>query len=275
MSPSAKTDDALAGDPKIVGSAAAMAGAMQTTVLLPLNTIQTHMQHKGAHLSSTIRHIFARGFLSGTWSLYMALPPTMAMVAMRQGLIFATGSQMKKHMPSHLPEPARDALSMAGSALILSGFLFPFDTVKTRMQLQMSLPRPSEMYRGFLPAAYHSIVGRALWMSVRNGLESTIPNPESPRLLYWKHFMCGGVTGVCVTVSVFPFDTLKKRLQAPVDAQKHTVIGEARALYAEGGVSRFYRGSAVKVGMNFMQGACFNVAFVVCRGFLEKLWSQQ
>lgn len=275
MSSGSAANDALAGDPKIVGSAAAMAGALQTTVLLPFNTVQTHMQHKGGRLSATISNIFSRGVLRGTWSLYMAWPPTMAMVGMRQGLIFATGAQMKKHMPPHLPEPARDALSMASSALVCSGFLFPFDTVKTRLQLQMSMPRPSQMYRGFLPAVTHSVAGRALWMSLRNGLESTVPNPESPRMLYWKHFMCGGVTGMLVAASVFPFDTLKKRLQAPMDAEKHTVVGEARALFAEGGISRFYRGAAVKVSMNFMQGACFNVAFVVCRSFLERwLWQQ-
>merc|ERR1719296_43233 len=181
---------------------------------------------------------------------------------------------MKKHMPGNLPEPARDALSMASSALICSGFLFPFDTVKTRLQLQMSMPRPSQLYRGFLPAVSHSIVGRALWMSMRNVLEGSVPNPEDPRLLYWKHFMCGGATGVCVTVTVFPLDTLKKRLQAPMDARKHTVIGEAKALLAEGGMLRLYRGSAVKITMNFIQGACFNVAFVICRDFLEKWWIQ-
>lgn len=273
MSSASSTNDALAGDPAIVGLAAAMAGVMQTTVLLPLNTIQTNMQHKGDSFTSTVRNIFARGAFRGAGQLYSAWPPTMAMVGMRQGLLFGAGSKLKKQMPSSIPEPVRDALSMASSALICSGFLFPLDTVKTRMQLQMALPRlrPSDLYHGFSPALFHSVIGRALWMSTRNGVEGVVPNPESQRLLYWKHFMCGGVTGVFVTMSVYPLDTLKKRLQAPVESLQHTVVGEARALYAEGGVLRFYHGAAVKIFMNFMQGACFNVAFVLCRSILEKM----
>jgi len=265
--------DALAGDPRIVGSAAACAGILQTTVLLPLNTIQTRMQHKGLRFTSTFQNIFSRGAFRGAIHLYAAWPPTMAMVGMRQGLIFATGSKLKQHMPAGLPEIARDALSMATSALLCSGFLFPMDTVKTRMQLQMALPRPTELYGGFFPAVSHSIVGRALWMSVRNTLESVVPNPDNQRLVYWKHFMCGGVTGVLVTVTVFPLDTLKKRLQAPVDMKKHTVTGEAQALFVEGGILRFYRGAEVKLFMNFMQGACFNLCFVVCRRALESVFT--
>lgn len=272
MPSESSSHDALAGDPWIVGSAAACAGILQTTVLLPLNTIQTNMQHKGSGFTSTVRGIFSGGALRGLIQLYGAWPPTMAMVGMRQGMIFATGSKLKKHMPPSLPEPARDALSMACSALICSGFLFPMDTVKTRMQLQMALPRLREVYGGFFPAVSHSIVGRALWMSSRNTLESLVPNPDSQRMLYWKHFMCGGVTGVLVTVTVFPLDTLKKRLQAPVDKMPHTAMGEARRLFAEGGLSRFYRGSGVKIVMNFMQGACFNLSFVLCRTALEGMF---
>lgn len=271
MSSASASSDALAGDPWIVGSAAACAGVMQTTVLLPLNTVQTHMQHKGLGFTCTLRNIFSRGAWRGFIRLYGAWPPTMAMIGMRQGLIFSTGSKLKQHMPSNLPEVARDALSMGTSALICSGFLFPMDTVKTRVQLQMALPRPRELYGGFFPATAHTAVGRALWMSSRNMLESAIPNPESQQLLYWKHFLCGGATGVFVTVLVFPLDTLKKRLQAPVDSLRHTTVGEAQALFAQGGVSRFYVGAELKMCMNFMQGAFFNAAFVFCRRALESL----
>merc|ERR1740121_430212 len=167
-------------------------------VLLPLNTIQTHMQHKGLRFTPTLRNVFSRGAFSGTMQLYAAMPPTMAMVGMRHGLIFAAGSKLKTHMPTGLPEIARDSMSMALSAFLCSGVLFPMDTVKTRMQLQMAMPRPTELYRGFVPAVSHSTVGRAMWMSLRNTLESIVPNPDNQRRLYWKHFMCGGATGVLV-----------------------------------------------------------------------------
>jgi hypothetical protein len=247
MSPSANTYDALAGDPRVVGAAAAAAGVMQTFVLLPLNTVQTNMQHKGLGFTSTLRTIFALGPRSGAKQLYGALPPTVVMVGMRHGLIFAGGSKLKRQLPVAWPEPARDAVSMASSAFICSCFLYPIDTVKTRLQLQMPLPRLQRVYDGFAPAVSHAIFGRALWMVSRNALEDRVPNPEDPGLLYWKHFCCGGLTGVMVTLSVFPLDTIKKRLQAPTDRLPHTAITEARTLFAEDGVLRFYRGAQIKV----------------------------
>ena len=72
-----------------------------------------------------------------------------------------------------------------------------------------------------------------------------------------------------VTLTVFPFDTLKKRLQAPVDGQRLTVRKEAQTLWSEGGATRFYRGAPVKLSLNILQGACFNLVFVICRQLLE------
>ena len=271
MTAAAGPNDALAGDPRIVGASAAAAGVMQTLVLLPLNTVQTNMQHKGLGLTNTLRAIFVRGPLSGAKNLYGALPPTVVMVGMRHGLIFGGGSKLKQRLPIVWPEPARDAVSMASSAFICSCFLFPIDTIKTRMQLQMALPQVHQLFSGFAPAVSHAIFGRALWMVSRNSLEHRIPNPVDPRLLYWKHFCCGGFTGAMVTAAVFPLDTLKKRLQAPPPGQTvaQRPMNEAKVLFADGGVWRFYRGAQIKVTMNFLQGACFNVAFVVCRKALE------
>ena len=150
-------NDALAGDPRVVGASAAAAGMMCTVCLLPLNTVQTNMQHKGLAFASTLRTIFSRGALSGAKQLYGALPPTVAMVGMRHGLAFAGGSKLKKELPASWSEPARDAVSMASSALVITSVLFPVDAVKTRMQLQMSLPQARQVFRGFLPHGWQII----------------------------------------------------------------------------------------------------------------------
>jgi hypothetical protein len=191
----------------------------------------------------------------------------MMMVGMRQALIFGGGSQFKSRLPATWPEPARDAVSMAGSAFLCTGFLFPMDTVKTRIQVQQPLPAMNELYRGFAPAVSHSIFGRAMWMTTRNWLEATVPTPEDAAMASWKHFLCGGVTGVGVTLIVFPLDTLKKTLQ--VGDGKRNVFAEASRVMAEGGIWRFYKGAGLKVGMNFAQGACFNLAFVLCKSMIE------
>ena len=109
-----KDTDALAGNPRLVGAAAGAAGILQTTLLLPVNTVMTNMQIYGRPLIPTLSIIFEGGPLSGMRRLYGAWPPTMMMVGMRQALIFGGGSQLKARLPATWPEPARDALSMAG-----------------------------------------------------------------------------------------------------------------------------------------------------------------
>ena len=38
----------------------------------------------------------------------------------------------------------------------------------------------------------------------------------------------------------------------------------------EGGLRGLYRGVPLKLSMTFMQGACFNLAFVVCKRAFER-----
>lgn len=95
-----------------------------------------------------------------------------------------------------------------------------------------------------------------------------MPDPERPSLAYWKHFICGGLTGTVVCVAVFPLDTVKKRLQAS-DKAEVSFISEVKTLSGSGGLRRFYRGISVKLFMNFTQGAFFNTIFVAVSKFLD------
>lgn len=262
--------DAIGGDAKLVGVAAGASSVLQAIFLLPINSVQTRMQAGGLPLHGTIKVIFNDGFASGLRQLYLALPPTVAMLGMRQALIFGSGAALKKQLPQVWPEWTRDGASMGISAVVCTAFLFPMDTMKTRLQLGRPLPGlcPSQWYQGFWPALSHAVVGRPLWMVMRNGLERNVPDPERLALQYWKHFFCGGLTGTIVTCVVFPMDTLKKRLQASDHAQV-SLKSEAKSLFDSGGFRRFYTGISVKLTMNFAQGAVFNVLFVACRRFLE------
>jgi hypothetical protein len=76
----------------------------------------------------------------------------MLMVGMRHGLTFGTGARLKQHLPRGWSDPVRDAASMATSALLCTSFLFPMDTVKTRMQLGRDFPKVAQLYQGFAPA---------------------------------------------------------------------------------------------------------------------------
>uniref|UniRef100_A0A7S2HHU2 ADP,ATP carrier protein n=1 Tax=Haptolina brevifila TaxID=156173 RepID=A0A7S2HHU2_9EUKA len=107
----------------------------------------------------------------------------------------------------------------------------------------------------------------ALWVTVRNALERSVPSPASGAALHWKHFFCGGLAGVAVQIPTFPFDTLKKRLQTS-DAPR-TVLNEARVLLTEGGIPRFYRGFPVKCAFVALNGAIFNTVYVAVRRLLQ------
>lgn len=173
---------------------------------------------------------------------------------------------MKQRLPAHWPEMARDIFAGSISAMTSTTLLFPLDTLKTRWQVclldcaacapapaltrsrtlaqrtatrsdtpsdddscwqtgQPSPKNPREMYRGFAPAVSYSAFGMALWVVSRNALERTIPDYEGP-MQHWKHFVCGGIAGLCVQLPTFPFDTLKKRLQSAQVARG--VLGEVR-----------------------------------------------
>jgi hypothetical protein len=262
--------DALGGDAKAVGIAAGTASVIQATCLLPVNSVQTRMQAGGLGFIGTLKIIFEGGALNGLRQLYLALPPTVAMLGMRQGLIFGSGAQLKKRTPQVWPEWARDATSMGLSAFVCTAFLFPMDTLKTRLQVGKPLPGmcPSQWYHGFAPAVSHAVIGRPVWMVMRNSLERRVPDPQSPSLQYWKHFFCGGLTGTTVTLVVFPLDTVKKLLQTS-DQTHVSFRSEVNTLFTNGGLRRFYRGLSVKLTMNFTQGALFNTIFVACSNFLQ------
>ena len=193
-----------------------------------------------------------------------------------------------------------------------------------------------------------------------------MPTPQDATLASWKHFVCGGATGIVCTLCVFPLDTVKKWMQtldrgavvtttatpslsaafdAPTFRRKPTLLRASKggssngssssssssnsrrwggavaasqrsmrracaapppakttttaALSAAktpaaalqqaaeerggaqmaahvtsrlrgGGLRGLYRGVSLKLSMNFMQGACFNLAFVVCKRAFER-----
>jgi hypothetical protein len=80
----ASAADAFSGNPAHAALASFAAGGVQASLLLPLNTLQTHMQHHGRPYAVTMRTIFAKGGLSGVRLLYRAWIPTIGMLGARQ-----------------------------------------------------------------------------------------------------------------------------------------------------------------------------------------------
>lgn len=264
------SSDAFSGDPSRAAAASAVAGIVQATALLPFNTVQTQMQYGGKPLVRTMLSNFERGITSGVFNLYRALGPTVAMLAARQGLKFGAGATIKAHLPEAWPELGKDVVAGALAAMSATTLLFPLDTLKTRYQTGMAAPTMfGQFYYGFRPAVSYSAFGMALWIGGRNWLERQVPDPgpQSRVSKYWKHLFTGGLAGVLVQIPTFPFDTLKKRLQARDDVR--SAAAEARALLAEGGPTRFYRGFMLKTGFVALNGAIFNAVYVGVRTVLR------
>ena len=214
----------------------------------------------------TLRSNFEQGALRGVRNLYGALLPTYAMLGARQALKFGGGAAVKRRLPEHWPEIARDATAGSISAVTSTTLLYPLDTLKTRWQTGQPSPRLGQMYAGYGPAVSYSAFGMALWVVSRNALERSLPDLEGA-MGHSKHFVCGGIAGLCVQVPTFPFDTLKKRLQSA--SVSRSALDEVRVLLREGGPMRFYRGFWVKCGFVALNGAVFNTVFVACRKLLR------
>ena len=141
--------------------------------------------------------------------------------------------------------------------------------------MNMSTPNIVEMYRGFQPAVLYSAFGMGLWVVSRNGLERTLTTERTGLEGHSKHLITGGLAGVLVQVPTFPFDTLKKRLQASESPTGSTVMREARTLIREGGFIRLYRGFPVKCTFVAANGAIFNAVYVWTRKLLRMHSDQQ
>ena len=227
------------------------------------------MQTRGAGFVATFYGNFKGGAVDGMRNLYRAIGPTIAMLAARQGLKFGAGASAKAHLPQEWSGFKRDAVAGALSAIGATTLLFPLDTTKTRYQTGMAAPSTlRQAYYGYAPAVSYSAFGMALWVCGRNALERSIPDPPANGpSKYWKHLLTGGLAGILVQVPTFPFDTLKKRLQARNDARG--ALAEAQLLISEGGVLRFYRGFVLKSAFVAVNGAIFNAVYVAMRSLLR------
>eukprot|EP00747_Dinoflagellata_sp_TGD_P192962 gnl/TRDRNA2_/TRDRNA2_58546_c0_seq1.p1 gnl/TRDRNA2_/TRDRNA2_58546_c0~~gnl/TRDRNA2_/TRDRNA2_58546_c0_seq1.p1 ORF type:complete len:395 (-),score=59.74 gnl/TRDRNA2_/TRDRNA2_58546_c0_seq1:223-1407(-) len=256
--------DMLGGNSKTVGIAAVTASMTEASILLPINSMQARMQAGGRGLKDNMRILFQNGIMSALSQVYKALPPALAMRGTQNGLIFGTGAAIKEQCPKEWPNMVQDAASMLASSLICTSIIFPMDAVKTRVQLGSNLPRLRQLYQGFGAEVTKDAFGWVLWLLLRNGFERTMPDD-----MWAKHAVCGAMTSIMATSCIFPLATLKTRLQAS-NKRGSNILREARNLWMENGIRRFYNGYQLKVAENICKGAIFNTAFVAYSKELEK-----
>ena len=90
------------------------------------------------------------------------------------------------------------------------------------------------------------------------------------------HLIVGALSSAVTDLCTFPFDTLKKGMQATGGAsggsgsERPSLIAEVRRLASEGGIARFYRGYTARFLMVTINGALFNVTFVAIKRMLSE-----
>lgn len=257
------SSDALSGSVAANAVAGATAGATVLALLFPVDVAKTHMQAKGTSVPTALRGLAAEVRASGAATLYRGIVPALGEQMLNRSMLFGVGSLIKSHVPAAWPEPARDAASGASAALVKTSLLHPVDTVKCRWQLGMPRWQLDGLYRGLAPAVLRSSAGMAIWLASRNELERSLPDA-----LPGRHLASGALSSAFTDLCTFPFDTLKKNMQAGRSGAGG-VLSEARGLLREGGVARFYRGYAARFVIITCNGALFNHVFVVLKARLS------
>lgn len=205
---------------------------------------------------------------------YRGIGPALSEQMLNRFMLFGVGAFIKGRVPAEWPEPIRDAMSGATAALVKTSVLHPLDTVKCRWQLGMPWDDLHGLYRGLGPATVRSSCGMAVWLASRNQLERTLPE-DTPTWVACRHFIAGALSSALTDLCTFPFDTLKKGMQASSGGGvAATLLAEARRLHTEGGLSRFYAGYVPRLFMISINGALFNATFVALKTRLEEssLW---
>lgn len=265
-------DDAMSGDPAINAAAGAAAGSAVLFALFPIDLSKTYMQANGATVGQTVRALVVNSD-SPVRRLYRGVLPAVTEQMLNRSMLFGIGSLIKSVVPEQWPEPARDAASGAGAALIKTSVLHPLDSVKCRWQLGLPLSELGGLYHGISPAIIRSSFGMAVWLTSRNALERNLPDQiDGPP----RHFLAGAMSSLLTDLLTFPFDTLKKAMQATGASDKRAgLLSEMARLREEAGLVRFYRGYSARVVMISMNGALFNAAFVAIKGSLSAVSSMR
>eukprot|EP00933_Yihiella_yeosuensis_P069391 TRINITY_DN7589_c0_g1_i7.p1 TRINITY_DN7589_c0_g1~~TRINITY_DN7589_c0_g1_i7.p1 ORF type:complete len:284 (+),score=36.24 TRINITY_DN7589_c0_g1_i7:104-853(+) len=242
-----------------------MASGSLMALVFPVDVFKTYVQTAGHPISNSTLSV-CRGFNfsemhSMTLRLYRGFMPAVLEHSASRAMLFGVGTLIKDcATPRHWSEPVRDAVSGFGAAAVKVVLLHPLDTVKTRWQLgQEKRETIQGLYNGLGPAVLRSAGGMAMWLSLRNYLEQNLPNALDG---HPRHFLCGAMASTVTDLSTFPFDTLKKNLQATASSSSvHAEMYGTATRLLQNGFLRFYHGYSLRLLIVGLRGALENVAF--------------
>ena len=252
------------------GAPGAAAMVLQVLLLMWLRTTINIQLATGSGFFATMRHLYREGgvprFYQGLWIALLSAPLA------RFGDTAANEGALALLEASALPVAAKTVVASCCAALWRI-FIFPFDTVKTTLQVSGGAALRAKiaagglfsLYGGALGASFATLVGHYPWFATNNVLEGAVPD-FGPRLKLARRALIGFV---CSAVS----DTVSNSIRVvKVYVQTSKVpIGYAAAvsevLAARGLGGLLWSGLPAKLLCNGISSIVFSVAW---KGLMER-----
>jgi len=197
-----------------------MAGVISRTVTAPLELYKIQRQNqylKDAKISQVLRKEGIRYLWKGNMTNCLRAFPQFS-------CNYAIFKSSKEHIFSDIQhEKLRDFLSGGVAGVVAMGAIYPLETIRTRLSLQMNKShyanpyqvlrklRLSELYRGLgisiLGFGPFSAFNFMFYYNYAKMLENTGLNSTSTKLL------AGGMAGMCALSITYPTDLLRRHFQ--------------------------------------------------------------
>lgn len=242
----------------------AMGGVVSRTVTAPLDRLKVFLQvngtGQGGSFAVVMRSMYHEGGIKSFWRGNCM---NVLKVAPNSALTFMTYDLFKQMLQgddrSELTASKRFvAGGLAGA--ISSTFIFPLDTLKTRLALRTtgqyrgiidataSIYRKEGarvFYRGLLPNVLgilpYAGIELAMYETLKNGWLRRYPTQDEPSTLLL--LACGSAASTAGQLVSYPLALIRTRMQAPASLNAPTsMTGISRCIWRSQGVRGFYSG---------------------------------
>ncbi|KAF7355697.1 Mitochondrial carrier [Mycena sanguinolenta] len=295
--------------------AGAVAGVVSRFIIAPLDVIKIRLQLQSrAHTSGAVRTLITLVQHEGVRALWKGNIPASVLYPFYGSVQFSTYRRLTHAMQDLPTPPGKNTINfvaggLAGAAATTA--TYPLDLLRTRLAAAYhqapsinGSPRPltaallalhaehrqqplRPYFRG-LPAALAGIVPyMGLFFLIYEGLRGPLNTLLSPHRANWASVLgapdalAGTIASVASKTAVFPFDTVRKRMQVqgqgaasgPNVFPVHTggVVKTLREVVARDGVRGLYRGLGIGLAKAAPVGAITVWAYERCLYVLRKI----